>query len=124
MAKIKYFDWYWSAKVPQPARMKVNRLQNVKDGAGIKGSDIAMIEAGKIVLIDLAEKALGWTRVISVEGYNPVPPEWVAAQVAKPVEEREGWLDDTSLSVIGAEPAPVPGGRKWTYKVTIEEVKE
>jgi hypothetical protein len=122
--KIYRFPWYYSVLVPQPAMMRVNRDQTVQDGPSIKGKVIATIKKGSIVVVDQVENVLGWTRVISVQGCDPVPKPWIDAQLAKPVEDREGWLDNTSLTPL-SEPTPTPTVKsKWIITATIEQIEE
>jgi hypothetical protein len=127
--KIKFFPWYWAYpnKVPVPAMKILNRDQVVRDGAGIKGKIIATIKAGAVVTIDTVEHDLGWSRVISVQGENPVPALWISAQQDKPEADREGWLDDTALDPFGEQPPiqpPTTGKVKWIITATIEQVEE
>ncbi len=104
--KIKFFPWYWGypTKPPIPAMKILNRDQQVRDGASIKGKVIATLKKDSIVTVDTAEHDLAWTRVISVNNYDPVPPLWISAQADKPEADREGWLDDTALDPFGEQP--------------------
>ena len=123
--KVYRFPWYYSVKEPKPATMLVNRDQKVQDGASIKGKVIATIKKGSIVLVDTVENALGWTRVINQQGENPVPQTWINAQLDKPVEDREGWLDNTALTPIVDPQPPTPTGKvKYIITATIEQVEE
>jgi len=125
-AKVLRFPWYYTYpnKIPTPVTMILNRNQEVRDGASIKGRVIATLKKGSIVTMDTSEHDLSWTRNISVKGENPVPPQWISAQLAKPEEDREGWLDDTALSPY-TEPVITPTGKtKWIVTATIEQVEE
>jgi hypothetical protein len=64
--------------------------------------------------------------VISVSTANPVPQDWIDAQLSKPEQDREGWLDNTALSPYGEQPPePQPTGKvKWIITATIEKVEE
>jgi hypothetical protein len=126
--KVKFFPWYWAYpdKVPVPAMKILNREQEVRDGAGFKGKKISTLAKGKVVTIDTKENDLGWSRVISVSTANPVPQDWIDAQLSKPEQDREGWLDNTALSPYGEQPPePQPTGKvKWIITATIEKVEE
>ena len=125
-AKVRRFPWYWTYpnKIPVPVTMILNRDQVVRDGAGPKGKVIATLKKDSIVTMDTKEHDLSWTRNIRVKGENPVPQPWINAQLDKPEEDREGWLDDTALSPY-TEPVVTPTGRtKWIITATIEQVEE
>ena len=123
MAKQQYSTWYYYAKPMVIAERVLNRKQVIKDGAGIKGADIDVLPAGTKLMVDLAEVALGWTRIISVDSYAPVPQVWIDKQAAKIPQEREAWADNTALSQIEPPaPTPEPTGREWTYEITVREI--
>lgn len=127
MAKVNNYPglpWYYYSNYPQPAKKIVNRKQKIKNGASTKGVDISVIEPGVVVWVDKKEVWDGWIRIMWVEGFNPIPVEWQKALEGKQPADREAWIDVSALAEIVVEPDPQPTGRKWTYKVTVEEVKE
>jgi hypothetical protein len=122
--KLYRFPWYYSVAVPQPATKLVNRDQQVQDGASIKGKVIATIKKDSIVVVDLVENSLGWSRVISQRGCDPVPQAWINAQLDKVEADREGWLDNTSLTPLSDPPTTPTGKVKWIIAATITQVEE
>ena len=125
MAKTKYYEWYWSSKQPQPQKVRVTRVQEVKDGASTKATRVlGELKVGDVLVIDLAEAWDGWKRIISKEGCYPVPQAWIDGQSDKPDEEKEGWLDQSAYVAVDPTPEPEPVKRKWVYRITVEEIEE
>ena len=106
MTKKLYYRLYWSAQTPIPEDVVMARYNQVRDGAGVKGSVIGVLGKGTKIKIDRAEEDSGWTRIISVDGHNSVPPAWqdIVAEKGTPVQDWEWWVDNSAF-----EPAVVPG---------------
>lgn len=99
MSKMYWYPRYWSTKKPVLESRMVSRYNEVRSGAGTKGSKIGYLGTGSKIVIDKLEDDAGWVRIVSVDGHKPIPHAWVDELEEKgvPETEMEWWIDKTAL---------------------------
>src|SRR4030042_5284932 len=93
--KIEYEPKYFSVKKPVKKEVVVTRYVDISDVAGTHGKKIGNVGPNTHLIVDTLEDDEGDTRIVSVVGWSPppIPKLWEDAQLDKPREEREWWID-------------------------------
>jgi hypothetical protein len=103
--KIEYEPKYFSVKKPVMKEVVVTKYIDISDGAGTHGKKIGNVGANTHLIVDTLEDDEGDIRIVRVVGYvpPPIPKLWEDAQLDKPREAREWWVDKGAVVNANAD---------------------